>query len=76
MSKQLFNNPNGHRGATLVSMPMHELYRIVKQRLDMAVMAIENGNSLDPDAACQSICVEIEKQQGTFPNLGSEKLND
>jgi len=63
MSKQLFNNPNGHRGAAEVKIPMHELYNILLKRIERM-----DGN-FDPDAICQQICVDIEKQQGTFPNF-------
>ena len=31
---------------------------------------LRNIPGIDPDAVCQQICVEIEKQQGTYPNIG------
>lgn len=63
MSEQLFNNPRGHRGSAVVTIPMHELYDLVRKRLEWVDM------NVDPDALCQNICVEVEKQQGTFPNV-------
>lgn len=63
MSQQLFNNPDGYRGAAIVSLPMHQLYNLIRDRLEYAKL---DG---DPDALCQNICVEVEKQLGTYPNL-------
>lgn len=74
--KQLFNNPEGHRGSATVSIPMHELYNLIKTRLGWLEQALENGNSFDPDALCQQICVEVEKQQGTFPNLREDAIQE
>lgn len=69
MSEQLFNNPSGQRGSAVVSIPMHELYKIVRNRLEYV-----DGN-FDPDAVCQTVCVEIEKQQGTYPNVPGLKVD-
>lgn len=63
MSLQLFTNPEGQRGGAMVTIPMHELYAIIRARLEYV-----SGN-FDPDALCQNICVEVEKNQGTFPNI-------
>lgn len=59
-----FDDPAGQRGAAVVSIPMHELYKIIHDRL---LYAHVKG---DIDAICQKIGVEIEKNQGTFPNHG------
>lgn len=61
--EQLFNNPEGRRGSATVTIPMHELYTLIRERLEYV------KGDFDPDAVCQNICVEIEKQQGTFPNV-------
>lgn len=64
--KQLFNNPDGHRGATVVNLPMAKVYEIVRDRVDNMCMG---DNSIDPDAVTQNVCVEIEKAMGVFPNI-------
>lgn len=64
MSKQLFNNPEGHRGSAIVTIRMHELYALLHERLAYSVKP-----TVDLDAVCQNLCVAVEKQQGTFPNL-------
>jgi hypothetical protein len=63
MSKQLFNNPDGHRGKAEIRIKMYELYDIISDRLEWV------KGDFDPDAVCQNICVEIEKHQGTYPNI-------
>jgi len=63
MSSQ-FNSTEGVRGTAIIAIPMHELYAIIRARLEYV------KGDFDPDAVCQNICVEIEKYQGTFPNLG------
>lgn len=68
MSEQLFNNSQGHRGSAVVTIKMHELYDLIRNRLEWV------RGDFDPDALCQNICVEVEKHQGTFPNIpGLEK---
>ena len=62
MSKQLFTNKNAQRGSAIVSIPMYKLYALMFGRLNLI-------RGIDPDAVCQQICVEIEKQQGTYPNI-------
>lgn len=64
--KQLFNNPEGARGAARVNLPMATVYEIVKARIENMCM---REKSIDPDAVCQNVCVEIEKANGTFPNI-------
>lgn len=63
MSGQLFNNPKGHRGSASITIPMHELYDLIRARLEWV------KGDFDPGAVCQNICVEVEKNQGTYPNL-------
>jgi hypothetical protein len=71
MAEQLFNNPRGQRGSAVVTIPMHELYELLKKRLEYVVP------NFDPDAVCQGICCEIETHQGTYPNLpGLEGTGD
>jgi len=62
VSIQLFNNPQGQRGSAIVIIPMHELYDLIRARLEYV------KGDFDPDAVCQNICCEVEKNQGTFPN--------
>lgn len=66
MAKQLFNNPEGKRGSARVNLPMAEVYKIVKDRIENMCMG---ERSIDPDAVCQNVCVEIERANGTFPNV-------
>jgi len=70
MSKQLFNNPDAHRGGAEIRIKMHELYKIIRDRLEWV------KGDFDPDAVCQGICVEIEKHQGTYPNIPGFVAND
>lgn len=63
MSINLFNNPNAQRGQAIVTLPMHELYDLIRARLEWV------HGDFDPDALCQNICVEVEKHQGTYPNI-------
>lgn len=63
MSEQLFNNPAGHRGSAVVTMQMHEIYKLIRDRLEYV------KGDFDPDAVCQNICCEVEKHQGTYPNV-------
>jgi len=70
LSQQLFTNPNGRRGSATVTIPVHELYSILRRRLEWV------RGDFDPDALCQNFCVEIEKQQGTFPNIPELKVAD
>lgn len=70
MSEQLFNNPNGHRGSADIRMEMHELYKIIRDRLEWV------RGDFDPDALCQNICVEVEKHQGTYPNVPGLSTDD
>lgn len=62
----LFTDKEGQRGSAIVSIPMHELYKLLHQRLEF-----DPKFQGDADALCQRLCVEVEKQQGTFPNLDS-----
>jgi len=62
--KHLFNNPKGHRGSAVVSLRMHEIYSILHAKLEYS-----KEFKGDVDALCQNFCVELEKKQGTFPNL-------
>lgn len=61
--RQLFTNPEARRGSAVVTLQMHELYAIIRARLEYV------SGDFDPDALCQNICVEVEKHQGTFPNI-------
>jgi hypothetical protein len=66
MSDQLFNNPNGRRGGTLVaSITYAELYNIIRECLEHA----DGHFDFDPDAVCQNICCEVEEKMGIFPNV-------
>ena len=67
MSEHLFNNPRGQRGQAVITIPMHELYELLYNKI------IYIQDDFDPEALCQGICVEIEKHQGTFPNLPGAK---
>ncbi len=68
MAKQLFNNPDGRRGSAVINLPMAKVYEIVKARIENMCMGEQ---SIDPDAVCQNVCVEIEKAMGTYPNIGA-----
>lgn len=67
MGIQLFTNPE-HRGAAVLTIKMHEIYTIIRERLNYV-----DGN-FDPDAVCQNICCEIEKKMGIFPNVPPSSL--
>lgn len=69
MSHQ-FNDKNGKRGQTKVTLSMAEVYDIVRDRIEYMCV---NQKSIDPDAVCQNVCVEIEKKMGIFPNIDSPK---
>lgn len=68
MAKQLFNNSHHHRGRTIVSIPMHVLYDLMHARIARI------DGAFDADAVCQNICVSIEEQQGTYPNIADVPL--
>ena len=61
----LFNDPRGQRGSYLFMMQIHEIYAIINKRLQ----STQGRTNFDIDAVCQSICVEIEKHQGIYPNI-------
>ncbi len=63
MSEQLFNNAHGRRGSADVRLEMHELYKLIRDRLEWV------RGDFDPDALCQNICVAVEKHLGTYPNV-------
>jgi hypothetical protein len=65
----LFSDKEGRRGKTVVSLPMWKLYQIVRDRIEY--MCVNKG-SIDPDAVCQNVGVEVEKAMGIYPNV--EKL--
>lgn len=69
MAIQLFNNKEG-RGGNMVNISFADLYYIVRDRIEYMCIGKQ---SIDPDAVCQNVCVEIEKKMGTFPNV--PKLN-
>jgi hypothetical protein len=62
MSDSMFNN-TGFRGSKEVNIKMHELYKIVRDRLEYL------QDNFDPDAVCQNVCCEVEKKMGIYPNL-------
>jgi len=61
MGKHLFTNAEGRGGAT-ITLKMHELYALIYARAQYV-------KGIDPDAFAQNLCCEVEKQQGTYPNV-------
>ena len=51
MSHQ-FNDKNGKRGQTKVTLSMAEVYNIVRDRIEYMCVG---KNSIDPDAVCQNL---------------------
>jgi hypothetical protein len=61
---------HGERGKQPVSgVTMNDLYRIVRDRVEDACRAVEEGQTVDFEAYAQEFCVEVEKLMGIFPNL-------
>jgi hypothetical protein len=62
----------GERGAHAANVKVSDVYRIVLERLQYF-----HPDRCDPDAFCQAVCCEIEKLNGTYPNVpGLEATDD
>jgi len=62
--KQLFNHKDSPRAQTKVDVTFLQLYGIVRSKLDTFDTLV-----CDPDAFCQQMCVQIERQMGIYPNI-------
>jgi hypothetical protein len=54
----------GERGAYAANVTIGDIYKIVFRKLEYF-----HPDRCDPDAFCQDICCQIEKLNGTYPNV-------
>ncbi len=69
----LFNDHDGTRGSTLVSLTFANLYRLLHDKLSTIRAPGNVADFFDIDAKCQQICVAIEEAMGIYPNSGIRK---
>lgn len=62
--KQRFDHRDSPRAQTKVDITFQKLYAIVWRKV-----IYFDRNTCDPDAFCQGMCVEIEKEMGIYPNV-------
>jgi len=61
----------GKRGEAPANVTISDIYKIVLERLQYY-----HPDRCDPDAFCQAVCCEIEKKNGTYPNVPGLERSD
>lgn len=60
----------GERGDYPANVTLADIYKIVRRKLEWF-----HPERSDPDAFCQDMCCQIEKLNGTYPNVPELRAN-